>query len=318
MILQALSYFSVTTDALDEWAAFGAGLVGMQIADSSRDSLTFRVDERAQRVAVEKSGPYPRVLGWDVADGHALDELTNILDQNGVPNTRMSESLCARRCVGAGLAFSDPDGNRLEASVESAIASESFVPGRSISGFRTGTLGLGHVVLKSTRAAQLAQFYKDVLGARLSDFCRNPFEAYFLHVNPRHHSLAIIQSGSDGMHHMMLEMNSLDDVGQGYDLAQQKQGQVAVTLGRHSNDHMTSFYAQTPSDFMVECGWGGRSINPESWQPDELRAGPSLWGHDRFWLGDEERRRTREMQIAAAGHGNRFPVHVSDDNYDIA
>ena len=25
---------------------------------------------------------------------------------------------------------------------------------------------------------------------------------------------------------------------------------------------MTSFYAKTPSAFMVECGWGGREIDP--------------------------------------------------------
>ena len=36
---------------------------------------------------------------------------------------------------------------------------------------------------------------------------------------------------------------------------------VSVSLGRHSNDLMTSF-ARTPSGFMVEYGWGGRDIAP--------------------------------------------------------
>ena len=50
---------------------------------------------------------------------------------------------------------------------------------------------------------------------------------------------------------------------------------------------MTSFYARTPSGFMVEYGWGGRDIAPDAWQPVELRDGPSLWGHERAWLPPE-------------------------------
>ena len=42
---------------------------------------------------------------------------------------------------------------------------------------------------------------------------------YFFHVNPRHHSLAFVETGKNMVHHMMVELFSFDDVGQGYDLA---------------------------------------------------------------------------------------------------
>ena len=45
----------------------------------------------------------------------------------------------------------------------------------------------------------------------------------------------------------MVEYNSLDDVGQGYDLLQYEENKIAYTLGRHTNDYMTSFYSITPS-----------------------------------------------------------------------
>src|ERR1700745_3492898 len=122
-----------------------------------------------------------------------------------------------------------------------------------------------------------------VRACRPSDYIGKPFRAYFFHVNPRHHSLALIETGKSGMHHMMVELFSLDDVGQAYDVALSEPDRIRVALGRHTNDFMTSFYAKTPSSFMVECGWGGRGIDPATWRPFEMEDWPGLWGHARAW-----------------------------------
>ncbi|MFN5490701.1 MAG: VOC family protein [Bradyrhizobium sp.] len=159
-------------------------------------------------------------------------------------------------------------------------------------------------------------FYVDVLGFGLSDYIEKPFRAYFFHVNARHHSLALIETGSNGMHHLMVELFSLDDVGQAYDIAQQED-RVNVTLGRHTNDLMTSFYARSPSAFMVECGWGGREIDPANWTPFEMHDGPSLWGHERVWLSPEDRAVAREMRMRAAAEGKRAPVQVMEGNFKL-
>lgn len=120
-----------------------------------------------------------------------------------------------------------------------------------------------------------------------------------------------------GIHHLMVEMMMLDDVGQGYDLAQEREDGVGVTLGRHTNDNMTSFYANSPSKFLVEYGWGGLTLDPGSWRPYELTDGPSLWGHERAWLPAEGRAVAREMRLSAAARGRRAPVHVQEGNYDL-
>ncbi|THD65192.1 MAG: biphenyl 2,3-dioxygenase, partial [Bradyrhizobium sp.] len=157
----------------------------------------------------------------------------------------------------------------------------------------------------------------DVLGFGLSDYILKPFRAYFFHVNARHHSLALIETGKNGMHHLMVELFSLDDVGQCYDIALSQQERVSVTLGRHTNDLMTSFYAKTPSSFMFECGWGGREIDPTAWQPVEMHHGPSLWGHERVWLPPADREVAREMRMQAAASGLRAPVQVMEGNYRL-
>ena len=117
------------------------------------------------------------------------------------------------------LWLNDPVGNRVEIFHGGEVTSEPFRPGRNISGFRTGALGLGHVVLHVERFEDVMAFYRDVLGFRVSDYVTRPYPVYFFHVNPRHHSLAFAATGKNAVHHMMLELFSLDDVGQGYDLA---------------------------------------------------------------------------------------------------
>src|SRR5205823_13179104 len=114
--------------------------------------------------------------------------------------------------------------------------------------FVTGEQGLGHVVLiiPDLRAAE--RFYVDVLGFRPSDTIDMGFTVRFFHCAThaaRHHTLAISAvPGMVGMHHLMLEVNTLDDVGTALDAVNARQIPLAMSLGRHTNDLMTSFYVR--------------------------------------------------------------------------
>jgi 2,3-dihydroxybiphenyl 1,2-dioxygenase len=318
MPIQALGYVGFGSSDLDDWKQFGTGLVGLQAVERSRSLLAFRMDDRKQRIVIDRSlGEGERFFGWEVADAAALDALAARLETAEVKVTSEPGTLADNRRVERLISFRDPAGNRLEAFYGAEIDESPFLPGRSISGFRTGPLGLGHAVLTVENIDAAMPFYVDVLGFQLSDYMQKPFRAFFFHINARHHSLALIETGRNGMHHLLVELFSLDDVGQCYDIALSQQDRVNVTLGRHTNDFMTSFYARTPSSFMVECGWGGREIEPSRWQPFELMDGPSLWGHERVWLSPADRELAREMRMRAAEAGLRAPVQVADGNYRL-
>jgi 2,3-dihydroxybiphenyl 1,2-dioxygenase len=317
-MLRALGYAGFGSDHLEDWRQFGTHLVGLQAVERGNSQLSFRMDDRKQRIVIDRAmGEGARFFGWEVADAPALDALAARLEAAGIAVTAEPQTLADTRRVRALISFRDPAGNRLEAFYGAEIAEEPFKPGRSISGFRTGPLGLGHVVLTVEKIDTAMPFYVDVLGFALSDYIEKPFRAYFFHINPRHHSLALIETGRNGMHHLMVELFSLDDVGQSYDVALGEENRVSVTLGRHTNDFMTSFYAKTPSSFMVECGWGGREIDPKTWQPVEMTDGPSLWGHERVWLPEKDREVAREMRMRAAAAGRRAPVQVMEGNYKL-
>ena len=314
----SFGYMGIRSSKLEDWAAYGSRFLGMQLVDKSNGTLTFRMDDRKQRLVVSQDGGEgPAFYGWEVPDAAALDAYGAQLERHGVTVARGSRALAEQRKVRDLIVFSDPIGNRLEVFHGPEVASEAFKPGRSISGFRTGPLGMGHAVLTCERIEDVFTFYTEVLGFRLSDFILKPFKAYFFHVNPRHHTLAFIESGKNGIHHLMMELFYLDDVGQAYDLALGKPEMIGTTFGRHVNDYMTSFYSWSPSEFLVEYGWGGRSIDPETWQPHERTEGPSLWGHDRHWLPPEGRAEARAMRIRNAENDTRVPVQVIDGNHQL-
>ena len=230
MPLQALGYAGFGSAALDDWRQFGTGLVGLQAVERSSSLLAFRMDDRKQRIVIDRSMPEgARFFGWEVADATALDMLAARLEQAEVDVIAEPTTLADNRRVRGLISFRDPAGNRLEAFYGAEIDDTPFCPGRSISGFRTGPLGLGHAVLTVENIDAVMPFYVDVLGFGLSDYMQKPFRAYFFHINARHHSLALIETGRNGMHHLMVELFSLDDVGQSYD--------VALTPGKSHRRH---------------------------------------------------------------------------------
>jgi catechol 2,3-dioxygenase-like lactoylglutathione lyase family enzyme len=131
------------------------------------------LDDRKQRIVVDGSGGQGiAFFGWEVRDASALDEVAAKLEAHGVKVQRGSPALAGERFVKDLIVCSDPNGNRVELFHGAEVTSEPFKPGRSISGFRTGPLGIGHAVLNVDNEGtmqKLLPFYQDVLGFRTTD-----------------------------------------------------------------------------------------------------------------------------------------------------
>jgi hypothetical protein len=123
-----------------------------------------------------------------------------------------------------------------------------------------GQQGLGHIVVPTDDYKKGEAFCVKYLNGALSDHIFVPmpngtFEASFLHMNPRHHSIGYVQAP----------------------IPKTKR----IHLGQHTNDKMVSFYAQTPSGFFMEFGAGGIAVDEATWVPTQYES-TSYWGHDRL------------------------------------
>jgi 2,3-dihydroxybiphenyl 1,2-dioxygenase len=282
---QSLGYVVVPGQDLDVWSLWAPKVLGLQLSDRSATTRVFRMDDYEHRFAIDQSAQMP-TYGWEVADGRAMDATAAGLEAGGVKVTRGSRALAAQRGVSDLLTLSDPAGNSLEIFHGPARASAPFQPARMMRGFRTGALGMGHtgITIPSALFENTSKFYRELLGFRVSDFMtvEGKHMIEFLHINPREHSLVIGAGSTDKpqLGHIMMEMQFMDDVGQSYDIVTKDYyNSIAATIGRHNNDLMTSFYVRTPSEFQIECGWGGLSIDPQRWQAGEWPPTGSIWGH---------------------------------------
>src|SRR5262245_65976151 len=121
-LIGGLGYAGFGSDALDDWRQFGTGLVGLQAVERGNNLLAFRMDDRKQRIVIDRAlGNGTRFFGWEVADAAALDALAAKLEAAGVAVTSEREGLADARRVRRLISFADPAGNRLEAFYGSEI-----------------------------------------------------------------------------------------------------------------------------------------------------------------------------------------------------
>ncbi|MFI0406137.1 VOC family protein [Actinomadura sp. 3N508] len=284
MDIKQLGYLGLSAREPDAFAEYATSILGMQRVPGEDGVTHFRIDDRHHRVSVEAAehdgGAY---YGWELADASSLSAAMDELSDRGIEAVPATQRELEIRRVAGMAHFLDPAGNRVELYHGAAAGDGEFTSARDVERFVTGDLGLGHVVLASPDVAAQQRFYTDVLGFKISDTMRAPFHASFLHTNPRHHSIAFVDGPFFGvdhpfLHHFMLEVPDMDQVGHTYDLALDRNVPITMTLGRHTNDKVFSFYAESPVGVHTEFGSGGVLIDDATWEVTEI-PGPDLWGH---------------------------------------
>jgi len=288
-----LAYIGIAANDLDVWSTYAQEVLGHEVAaDSDSHNLYLRMDERHHRFIVHPAENEPEdvsYVGWQVRDAAAMDAVAAQLVTAGVNVVDGKPEEAATRRVLGFVHFTDPhSGVRMELAYGPEVTFQpAYRPSRPISGFVTGAQGLGHFVTYVPDVEAAEAFYSQTLGFSTSDSPSVPGVgklASFMYCNPRHHSLAFFGNPQPRRrtYHVMLEHTSIDDVGSAFDICQ-SQDKVKVQLGRHNNDRMFSFYAQNPSGWLFELGWGARTIDPETFPVEHysLTGGSGLgeWGH---------------------------------------
>ena len=150
-----------------------------------------------------------------------------------------------RHCSASnGVWFYDPDGNLIEVvvaektslyqkQIEQPTIAKLGEPGFRRRASPVRPRRLAHILLFSTDVARSIEFYRDVLGLKLSD--RSGDIIAFMHGRhgSDHHLIAFAKSNAPGLHHVSWDVGSIDEIGSGAMQMAQAGFRAGWGLGRH-------------------------------------------------------------------------------------
>jgi 3,4-dihydroxy-9,10-secoandrosta-1,3,5(10)-triene-9,17-dione 4,5-dioxygenase len=284
MGVRSLGYLRLTSPDVDAWRRFAGDFLGMMpvgpVDGVDPAAARFRIDDFPARLVVSPTAPgdpaAAMAIGFEVRDRRELADLAQAVDKEGIEVIPGTRDECRERGVTRFVRFTDPGGNPVELFY-GPILQHDRVQTPTVSGFVTGDMGMGHVIVSAEDGDAAYDFYTGVLGFVERNTMAGG-RVVFLGCNPRHHTFGITtQKGPGRLLHLMVEVATLDDVGLALDRAHALDVPMMHSLGKHTNDHMVSFYVWSPEDHAIEVGWNGLRIEREV-PTYEISAG-AFWGH---------------------------------------
>jgi extradiol dioxygenase len=294
-----LGYIGVSSAHAIEWLDFAPGVLAAMAGESEDGSIYVKIDDTHHRLVIHP-GQHESLdyVGWEYPNEAALEEAVTVAEFRGADVAWASSEVANLRHVRKLAVIDDPVvsySHELYVGLETEVG--SFDPPRLHHGFVTADRGMGHYVADTPNATKMGSFALDILQLKLTDIARsdNGAEARFFHCNRRHHSFAFVAGPTitcSALRHIMFQVDDIDDVGRALDAVEERGVEIYMTLGRHHNDRMVSFYMASPSGFAIEYGWGGVEIS-EGWVPVTERRS-EIWGHRYTQQSDDPGRALRK------------------------
>lgn len=241
-------------------------------AEASAHPYVIRLREDAERKT--------DIIGFSASSRSDVDA---IFEKAKATGCEIIQEPCLAAGPGGGYAcrFFDPDGHALEIVGDSNKRSH-----RPLRRGEAIPLGISHIVLHSPNIEKLGQFYREVLGFRLSDQIGKFM--VFLRCNPAHHRLALLP-GPPALNHIAFDLSSIDELMRGLARMTDKGVKLNWGPGRHTAGNNTFTYYSTPNGNMVEYTSDLEEVDEETWEPQVYEATPAItdqWGTGRIIPGN--------------------------------
>lgn len=272
-----LGYLGLGVSDMEAWKQFASDKIGLEwVAGDNAEIAYLKIDFWHHRIALRKSETDDvQYCGMRVAGIEEFNALYSRLCEAGIEVALASKEHAAERHVLALMQMKDPNGVPIEVFHGPHVETDKpFYPGRRMYGkFRTGRGGLGHILLHRTASVEENYQFYQLLGMRGGVEYKvpvasqeEPLEFLFMHCvgGGRQHTLSFGTGGDKHLNHLMLELEEFNDLGQSHQIIRNSNHPIQIDLGKHANDDMYSFYTATPSDWLLELGWGGGDPSPQS------------------------------------------------------
>lgn len=240
--VRKIGHVTLETPDLSREAAHYTDIVGLVISAKERDRIVLSTALGEEAVVLER-GAHPRLrrLSLQVGPSSDLNEVKKQLGAAGVPSERASDITPS---IADAVVLHDPVGTKIE-----LFAATKSAPGNATAA-GVVPLKLGHVAFMVPEAKQMADFYTEKLGFRVSDWMGDYF--VFLRCGPDHHTVNFIDGSEPRVHHVAFELKDWAHVQTACEHLGRKDRKIIWGPGRHGVGHNIFIYHRDEDDHIVE------------------------------------------------------------------
>lgn len=253
--LQDISYVRLGTADLDGATTFARDILGLEVANQSKDSVYFKSDQREHTLCYFAGSPADQTVAFEVAESGDLELAAAELDKLGHRVHVGTDKEADLRRVRRFIAFNDPTGNRIELVWRPAFGNRRYHGERD-----AGITGFSHVGLCTTDAARDEAFWTNVCNARVSDRIG---DAALLRIDEIHHTIALFPTNRAGIQHINHQVETGDDVMRSFNFLSERQVPMVFGPGRHPTSSARFLYFEGPDGMVFEYSSGVREIADE-------------------------------------------------------
>jgi catechol 2,3-dioxygenase-like lactoylglutathione lyase family enzyme len=251
-------------------------ILGLTLTEKSKDAvyLASTIDHHS---VVLRAGTQARCVGVGFQLG--LDDDLGAFERQvqglGVKTQRKKDP---DPSISEMLSFEDPKGTLIEVFKREAFSGQRY-PVKGIVPHK-----LGHVAFHVTDVKHVTKFYCDVLGFRESDWMADFFS--FLRCGPDHHTINLMQTGSNRHFHTAFELRDWGHLQTACDYLSLNGYKLLWGPGRHGIGHNLFAYHRSPAGLITETFAELDRMNeelgyfePRPWHRDNPQK-PKVWPKD--------------------------------------
>ena len=249
---QRLGYVALNVTDVGRSVAFYRDLVGLDVTEATDDFAALRCSQDHHNVLLCKAArPGLKRIAFELESEAELAKARKHVEGLGLVVQEVAPAELQSLKLGTAFRFREP---------ESGLCLEFFAGmmhmARPFEGRVARIERLGHVVVSVNKFDAVVKFLTERLGFRVSDHV--PGFAAFLrcYPNPLHHSMAILASDENRLHHVNFMVRDIDDVGKALHRMKKSKVDIVFGPGRHQPSGSIFLYFLEPDRMTLEYSFG--------------------------------------------------------------
>ena len=272
--VRRLSHVAFETPDLEKSVDYFTQVNGLALVAKERGRAFLATKTGLLAIELEE-GPKPRCrkLAFELAPATDFVEINRQLSNEGIASHERIEPAPG---IPSALSFLDPNGTSIELfSKWNYVAAPREVIG-------VGPLKLGHVAFFAPDPKLISDFYRSILGFRVSDWIDDFF--VFMRCNSDHHTVNFLRGDHARMHHIAFELKDVSHISNSCDLLARRRirivwgplrfgpGHNIAAFHRNQDDQLVEFYTELDQMVDEELGY----FDPRPWHRDTPQR-PKIW-----------------------------------------